>query len=104
MNKNFAVVSIVFTLICIGLSGCNESKDGEGNSESSMTVIMEAICQVVNSTGDPVEGVSVSFHLGYNDLSTKIVHHTTDSTGWTGFAVESVSIKKEGFAFCSVKL
>jgi len=65
---------------------------------------MEAICQVVNSTGDPVEGVSVSFYLGYDDLSTKVVHHTNDSTGCTGFAVESVSIKKEGFAFCSVYL
>lgn len=46
----------------------------------------------------------MSFHLGYDDLSTKVVHHTTDSTGWTGFAVKSVSIMKEGLAFCSVYL
>lgn len=103
MKKNLVSISAVFILICVGLSGCNEL-DEKNNSESPIAVIIEAAAQVVNSTGEPVEGVSVSFMFGHIDLTTKIVHHTTDSTGWTGFAVDSISIKKDESAFCSVYL
>jgi len=104
MNKKFLSIAIIVILICVCLSGCNESDDEKDNSKSSITVIFEAIAQVVNSTGDPLGGVSVRFDLGHEDLSTKVVDHITDSTGWTGFAVESISIKEGESAFCVVSL
>jgi hypothetical protein len=113
MNKKLAVIGIVAILFCVGLSGCNESEDEidpsmsnekEDNDEETISVIMEAVAQVVDSNGNPVEGANVSFDFGYNDLTTKLTHHKTDSTGWTGFAVESVSIKQDESAFCVVFL
>ena len=103
MNKNLVAIGIAFILICVGLSGCDESDDEE-IKEPSIYCVMEAIAQVVNGTKDPQEGVSVSFHFQYEATTIKTVHLTTDSTGWTGFAVASVTLEDDKSAHCTVYL
>jgi len=46
----------------------------------------------------------VTFRFTHSDVTLKEDHQWTDSTGWTGFAVKSLSIEKDGWAGVSVYL
>ena len=96
MNKTVLTLGIVVILIFVSLSGCEESKEDDSTASKSIPVTVEAIAQVVNKSGEPVENVSVSFSVGLDgDYYTTIVR-ITDSTGWTPFAVSSFSLPLNG--------
>lgn len=87
MNKKIVTICIFIILLCVGLSGCNETQEELKSFQNSVTVIMEAIAQVVNSSGEPVFNVSVTFDVDINGKIHSSLVRTTDSTGWTSFAV-----------------
>ena len=105
MNKNLLTFGIFFILISVGLSGCEKSKDKEESTDKPISIVIEAVAQVVNSTGEPLEGVSVTFEFSvYGNLENTLIR-TTDSTGWTSFAVHSTSIPEvQQFATCIIYL
>ena len=105
MNKKLGIIGIVVILICVGLSGCNKPEDKKEATHKPIGIVIEAIAQVVNSTGKPLEGVSVTFEFSvYGTLENTLVR-TTDSTGWTSFAVHSTSIPEViQFATCNIYL
>jgi hypothetical protein len=103
MNKKFIATGLIIILICVGLSGCNEeSKEDVSKSLKSVTVILEAIAQVVNSSGEPVENVSVTFVVEVNGAIHSSLVRTTDSTGWTSFAVADFLLPLKGTAVLTV--
>ena len=96
MNKKLGTIGLVFIFICVGLSGCDEFEEDDSNASGSIPVTVEAIAQVVNKSGEPVENVSVCFSVGLDgDYYTTIVR-VTDSTGWTPFAVSSFTLPLNG--------
>lgn len=101
MNKNLVTIGIFVILICVSFCGCETKKDEE---ELSIYTVIEAVAQVVNSTDQPVEGVSVTFEFGVNGNVQKSLVRSTDSSGWTAFAVESVDIPELGYGNCDVYL
>ena len=105
MNKNLATIGVVAILICVGLSGCNESTKEEETLFLSINTVIEAIAHVAkNSTGESVTNASVTFEFGVNGKILSTLIRTTDSTGWTSFAVANVLIPEEGEAFCKIYL
>ena len=85
------------------LCGCDESSD-EDTTDPSLYTVIEAIAQVVNSTGQPVEGESVTIEFQAHGAQQHSFVKTTDSTGWSGFASEAVNIPEQGWATCKVYL
>jgi len=97
MKKQLILVGIAVLLISVGLSGCNESNDEETDTPTQYTVI-EALAQVINSTGYPIEGESVTFKFQILGEVTESYIRTTDSIGWTSYVIEDGQIPKESNA------
>ena len=62
MNKNLIIIGIAILLVCVGLSGCNEEK--EDSDKESVSIVWEGCARVVNSSGEPQEGIVVEFYFG----------------------------------------
>ena len=103
MDKKIIGIGIFLILVCVGLSGCEESTDGDTKDTSQYTVI-EAIAQVVNSTEQPVKGERVTIEFAVNGAITHSAVKFTDNTGWSGFVSESVRIPDAGLATVNIYL
>ena len=84
------------------LSGCEEGT--EDATDMSVFTMIEALAQVINGTGEPVAGASVTFDFRITGNKKNTIVRTTDSTGWTDFAVESLKIPDQGYGYCDVYL
>jgi hypothetical protein len=109
MEKKLISIIVVVIFICVGLSGCNEYFENYGEKDKAtpelpIFVIIEANAHVGNSSGEPAIGASVSFEIAVNGIVEDTLVRTTDSTGWTSFAVNTVNIPDNGFASCNVYL
>ena len=100
MNKKLVTIGIVVLLICVGLSGCDESED-EGDKEEStdqaISVNIEATAQVINTTTwKPVPDFSVDFNIIVNNYILATDVRITDSTGYTPWVTGSVQLPYQG--------
>ena len=103
LNKKLVTIGIVAILFCVVCSGCtNESRQDLDTAVKSVSVIMEAIAQVVNGSGEPVENVSVTFDVAIGGNIHSSIVRTTDSTGWTPFAVAELLLPLNEVAVLSV--
>lgn len=102
MNKNLVKIGIGVILICVGLTGCDESEDEGDNEEytnQAISIVIEATAQVINTTTwTPVPDFSVSFDFRVNGNSLGIEVRTTDSTGYTPYVTGSLQLPYQGTA------
>lgn len=104
MNKKLGAIGIVVILLCIGLCGCDESEDKEESTNQPISIVIEAVAQVVNNTGEPVAAAFVTFDFYVNAKKQITLVRTTDSTGWTSFAVADLEIPFSGYVGCNMYL